>query len=296
MRILPFSISFIFTVALMWALNRTWGPVPAMGSFLSPQEGFWQNAETDETSNLQLHFPEITDSVSVYFDERLVPHVFAKNEADLFFMQGYLHAKYRLWQMEFQTRAAAGRLSEILGVGNDSAVFQFDRQMRRLGMVYGARKAWNEVMKDPETSIAADSYAAGVNAYIKRLTKSTLPFEYKLLGYQPEAWSSFKTALFLKYMSYDLAGGENDFELTNARSVLSQELFDLMYPVSRDSLDPVVAKGTAFDSATVQVKVPALADSLYFGKFTAPVERIKPNPDKSLYSLEIVCFFIVFIW
>ena len=55
------------------------------------------------------------DKVSIVFDERRVPHIFAQNEHDLFFAQGYITAQQRLFQMEIQTYDAAGRLSELIG-------------------------------------------------------------------------------------------------------------------------------------------------------------------------------------
>jgi len=51
----------------------------------------------------------------VAFDDRGVPHIFAQNAHDLYFAQGYITARDRLWQMEIQTHAAAGRLAEFLG-------------------------------------------------------------------------------------------------------------------------------------------------------------------------------------
>ena len=51
----------------------------------------------------------------IIIDENHIPHIFAKNDNDLCFAQGYITAFDRLWQMEFQTMAAAGRLSEIIG-------------------------------------------------------------------------------------------------------------------------------------------------------------------------------------
>ncbi len=68
------------------------------------------------------------------------------------------------------------------------------------------------------------------------------------MGYYPEKWTNLKTALFLKYMALDLAGYENDFEMTNAKSVFSSADFDKIYPVIMDSLDPIVPKGTCFPS------------------------------------------------
>ena len=84
---------------------------PPFGKFLSPQHGIWQNAESvNQDFSENLSFPQLKGKVNVYFDDSLVPHVFAEQENDAYFVQGYLHAKFRLWQMEFQTHAAAGRV------------------------------------------------------------------------------------------------------------------------------------------------------------------------------------------
>src|SRR3954451_16818065 len=120
MRIIPFIICAMITVGLIVILNTPLriadNKTPRIGSFLSPQHGFWQNAEPANynfTENIT--FPNLRRKVTVHFDQRLVPHVYAEREADAYFVQGYLHARFRLWQMEFQTHAAAGRLSEIMG-------------------------------------------------------------------------------------------------------------------------------------------------------------------------------------
>jgi penicillin amidase len=277
MKIIPLIISALVTAALVVVLNSSFVlPVP-LGKLLSPQNGLWQNAEpVDQDYSATLAFPQVKGKVSVYFDERLVPHVFAEQDNDAYFVQGFLHAKFRLWQMEFQTHAAAGRLSEIVG----HKAINFDRDKRRLGMVFGAERALQEVEKDPETLAECDNYTAGVNAYIESLDASSLPFEYKLLGYYPEKWTNLKTALFLKAMSLDLAGFENDFESTNAKSVFSSADFDKIYPIIMDSLDPIVPKGTVFAKPGIQTKIPASADSLYFDtKDSTTIDEQKPNPD-----------------
>ena len=133
----------------------------------------------------------------MYLDERLVPHVFAQNEQDLFFIQGYLHAKFRLWQMEFQTYAAAGRISELLGAGVNGQYLKYDRSMRRLGMIYAAERSLEAAERNPISKMQYEAYAAGVNAYIDNLSPNLYPIEYKLLNYKPEKWTPLKTALFL---------------------------------------------------------------------------------------------------
>jgi len=279
MRSAGFIISSLLCVFFVWALDRPWGSVPALGSFLSPQQGFWQNAESvGQLAEETISIPGLSGKVDVFLDDRLVPHIFAQNELDAMFVQGYLHARYRLWQMEFQTHAAAGRLSEILGEGENQRILLYDRQMRRLGMAYAAKKAEAEVQKDSVTRSISASYTAGVNAFIGQLTMASLPLEYKLLGYRPEPWTSYKSALFLKYMSYDLAGGEDDFEMTNAKSVLPKDILEAIYPIAPDSLDPVAGKNNPIDSPYVKLAMPSTVDSLYLSsRDNVQIERHRPD-------------------
>jgi len=280
MRIVPFIITAVITTALIITLNirLTIGgkEAPAFGSFLSPQHGFWQNAEnSNEDFAGDLKFSQLNGKVDVYFDERLVPHIFAEQENDAYFVQGYLHAKFRLWQMELQTFAAAGRASEIVG----EKAIGHDREFRRLGMVYAAEIALKELENDPATKSSCDAYTAGVNSFIDGLTESSLPLEYKLIGYKPEKWSNLKTSLFLKYMSYDLAARDNDFELTNAKSYFTAEDFEKLFPATQDSLDPIIPKGTIFEKQKTFPVVPANADSVYFKTSVVTVlEKEKPAP------------------
>lgn len=280
MRIISFITGTVITIALIFVLNNKWGAIPPLGKFLSPQQGFWQNAEAiDVNRNENFSFKNLKGKVKVYLDERLVPHVFAQNDEDVYFVQGYLHAKYRLWQMEFQTFAAAGRVSEFLG--NDPRFIRFDREQRRLGMVYAAENAVKAIEADTASKKYFDAYTNGVNAYINSLTESQLPVEYKLLDYKPEPWSNLKIALFLKMMSKDLAGFERDLEFTNEKSVFSLAEMSMLYPQISDSSVPIVPKGTAFNAPGIIPVKPATADSLYFNKNTSlNVKEVnKPNPN-----------------
>ncbi len=260
MRIVPLLIAATITTGFIILLNTSLLLPAPLGKLLSPQEGIWQNAESAATSfNQQLMFPQLKGKATAYLDERLVPHVFAAQENDVYFVQGFLHAKFRLWQMELQTHAAAGRASEIIG----SKALEHDREFRRLGMGYAAEISLKEIESDPILKAICDSYTAGVNAYISGLSDSQLPIEYKLIGYKPEPWTNFKSALFLKYMSHELASQENDIEMTNAKTYFSAADFDLLYPAKQDSLDPIIPKGTIYKTPSLVVKKPVLADSLY---------------------------------
>lgn len=279
MRIFYFIVSTIVTITLVVLLNIKLGSAPPVGKFLSPQQGFWQNAEpVDLDRNASIKIPGLQGKVRVYLDHRLVPHVFAANDKDAYFVQGYLHAKHRLWQMDFQTRAAAGRLCEVLG--NNPQLINYDRLQRRMGMVYGAENHLKAVTKDPVIQEEYNSYTAGVNAYIHSLTEASMPLEYKLLDYKPEEWSNLKIALFVKLMSSDLAGQQysKDMAFSNEKSVFTNAEMDLLYPQVADSLIPIIPKGTAFDAPSIVPVQPASADSLYFQKDTVlnPVQVPRP--------------------
>jgi penicillin amidase len=284
MRVVPFIISTVITTALVFALNKKWGAIPPMGKFLSPQHGFWQNAEAnDHNFNEELSFSNLKGHAEVYFDDRLVPHIFAEQDEDAYFIQGYIHAKFRLWQMEFQTFAAAGMVSHVIGVGKDSAYLNYDRSMRRLGMLAAAEKTVEEINKNPAARMQCEAYAAGANAYIDQLTDAQLPIEYKLLDYKPEHWSVLKSALLLKYLSYDLAGHDDDMKFSNARTVFTMSDFEKLYPAVQDSLRPIVPNTTEspYPSASAfDLTLPATADSLYFTFRGDSITTILPQPDK----------------
>jgi penicillin amidase len=272
MKYAKLIISFILTIGIFFVLNTKLGTIPPIGKFLNPYSGIWQNETTEATSG-NAYIPGLKDKVTVHYDEQLIPHVFAKNESDLYKAQGYITAKHRLWQIEFQTFAAAGRLSEFVG----EKALDYDRRERRRGMGYGADQAIAYMEKyDKETLGYIQDYADGVNAYISQLKPDDYPVEYKLLDYKPEAWTPKKTALLLMYMTKMLAGYDVDLEYTNALRLLGKDNFDLLFPDFFDVTDPIIPKETDWSFIDVpQTPLPesqAVLDTI--------VETIaKPNPD-----------------
>lgn len=276
MRVKGFLTSLIVTLILVFVLNHRWGQAPPIGPFFSPQQGFWQNAEpVDKNFSGDLRVAGVQAPVKVLVDDRLVPHIFARNDRDAYYTQGYLTAMFRLWQMELQVRAAAGRLSEVIG----EKTLSYDRIQRRKGMVTAAENSLAAMDADSSTKSMLDAYTAGVNAYIATLTFRSLPLEYKLLDYRPEAWTNLKTALLLKYMSDELTGNTNDLENTNALKSLPLHQFDMIFPDFPDSLYPIIPKGTPFYKPTVAISGKAL-DTLGPGAGdTLNFHQVQPDPD-----------------
>lgn len=278
MKVFSFLVSLLLTIGLTYILHTT-AVLPApLGKLLSPQEGIWQNADPVHGNiNQTLSIPSLKGNTEVYFDDRMVPHIFSDNEEDAYFVQGYLHAKFRLWQMEFQTHFISGRISEVVG---DKAL-ELDRKHRRMGITDAAEKTLAMWEADTEIMGMCNAYTAGINAYIKDLPESKIPLEYKLLGYKPEAWTNLKSVLFFKAMTMDLAGGDNDFEQTNLLRILGETDYKMLFPETPDSLSPIIPKGVPFTkSAEIPVQ-PANADSVYFHRKDSVwfAEQFKPDPD-----------------
>ncbi|TYA52283.1 penicillin acylase family protein [Formosa maritima] len=272
MKYLKFLVSLTLLIAIFYTLNTRFGSIPAIGEFLNPAQGIWQNENTESiTGNVQIN--GLSDKVTVHYDENLVPHIFAQNNTDLYKAQGYITAKHRFWQMEFQTHAAAGRLSEIIG----EKALDYDRMQRRKGMGFGAENAIKKMEEeDPEIIAFVEAYSEGVNSYIQSLKPKDYPVEYKLLGYKPEPWSLDKTAYLLMYMTDMLCGRESDLEYTNALRLLGEERFNLLYPDFFDVNDPVIPKATDWSYIETLITETPLSD-LPLDSIVETME--KPDPD-----------------
>ncbi len=244
MKYLKVTLSLLVTLALIYVLNSKLGQAPPFAKFLNPFTGFWQNAENVQSvKDDEYDLPGLKEEVKVYFDERLVPHVFAANDEDLYYMQGYITAKYRLWQMEVQTHNAAGRVSEIVG----EKALESDRLQRRIGMGYGAERAEEYIKSDSNSRKLLHAYCDGVNAYISSLDAKNYPVEYKLLDYKPEAWTPIKVALLLKNMANMLSVFEYDIENSNFVAKYGLAEFRKLYPDFIADEDPIVPIGTPFE-------------------------------------------------
>lgn len=226
-------------------LDSHLGPLPPVARFFSPFEGFWRNAEGIRARDGKLLIPGLAEPVTVVFDKRRVPHIFAQNAHDLFFAQGYVTARDRLWQMEIQCLAAAGRLAEVLG----PKLIGHDRFQRRLGIPQAAERSFELMSRDGETAAALRAYSDGINAWIAGLDPEAYPIEYKLLDYAPGKWSPAYTALMLKNMQWTLAGGGDDQPLANTLAKLGRDYTARFFPFHNAETPPVIPSGTAWDTA-----------------------------------------------
>lgn len=254
MKVLRFFFFFSITVFLFYYLDNSQGKIPPLGKFISPFSGFWQNGEQEPLkAEPVLNADQLKSPVKIVFDDLLIPHIFAQNDYDLYFAQGYTTALHRLWQMEFQLLATAGRISAVIG----EDALEYDRSQRRKGMVYGAQRSLEALKDQPEILNMVQGYTDGVNYFINSLEYKDYPIEYKLLDYAPEPWTNFKSCLLLKEMASQLSRGEADLQNTNALSLFGQEDFDFLFPDRLPGIDPVIPRDRVWDFEPIQVETPS---------------------------------------
>lgn len=182
--------------------------------------------------------PGLNDPVEILWDHFGVPHIYAKSMDDLFFAQGFVHAQDRLWQMDFNRRMVAGRLSEILG----KVTLPLDRWMRTLTM---RRVAESEVsLLNEETHRMLQAYANGVNASIAR---GSLPIEFTLLRCRPEPWILADSLAWIKMMSWTLSVNW-EMEILRARVIdrLGPELAEELEPFHLERWPFIVPPGSDY--------------------------------------------------
>ncbi|MBA2882692.1 penicillin amidase [Desulfosalsimonas propionicica] len=164
-----------------------------VGGFVSFQI-FFRSAIPDYSGSLKVS--GLSSPVEVKTDEYGVPHIIAENEADLFFAQGYITARERLFQMDTTRLAGRGELSTLFG----EATLDKDRFLKTVGFYRMAEKSWKAMSK--ETRGAVEAYTAGINAYIENM--ASLPREYIFIGARPKPWEPEDCVTTVLLMSYSL--------------------------------------------------------------------------------------------
>ena len=296
MKFIKPALTLTLLIFIVYWLNsgRNIGNVnlPALGPLLSPYHGYVQSAESpSDFKNKSFKLPELDGPVTVIYDQEFVPHIYAGSTMDAMFVQGYVQASQRLWQIDMTTRSAGGRLSEILG----ERLLERDQLQRRKGLVSGAIQNLAEIEKNPVSNEILEKFVAGVNYYISSLKPKDYPIEYKLMNFAPEPYSKLKIALYFKSMEQTLNSYESDLESTNTLSWLGQETYELLYPDHIPDESPVIPTSVKYDfEADVDTSLNILLGTLPHQTFEKPRKGIGSNnwavhPDKTRNGHAIVC-------
>ena len=254
---------------------------PPLGTFFNPFEGFYRNNSSNYWDN-NLDLPGLRAPVDVYYDKRLVPHIYATSNRDLYYAQGYIQAQHRLFQFDIVSRAAEGTLSEILG----KLTVNIDRERRRIGGRKLAEQIDSMWQANPSAYEAVLSYADGVNAYIDQLSPKDYPIEYKLLNVAPSKWSPKRTALVALNMAYTLNFANKDIQATNTRALLGERSYEFLFPSRDPNAVPVIPANTPFKgrdtaliNASQRTKLGLSDQSLSASGLSLGLEGFKKSPE-----------------
>jgi penicillin amidase len=131
--------------------------------------------------------------VEILRDDLGVPHCYAGSERDALFAQGWVHAKDRLWQLEYDRRRGSGRIAEVLGPrGVPSDVFH-----RKMDLLESVRRDWLAIA--PESRDLLEAYARGVNAARQAMvSEGSLPRDLVLAGVLPAPWEAWQSLLVFR--------------------------------------------------------------------------------------------------
>lgn len=184
----------------------------------------------------------LQEPVVVTRDVYGIPTIAAGSRTDAIRALGYITAQDRLFQMDCLRRSAAGRLAEIFG----EAARDNDVRRRTFGLNSTARAIAARLPVDQREVL--DAYAEGVNDYL--LHKSTLPFEFLLLGYEPDPWKAEDSLLILLEMFHVLSGTDEEERMkTVMTETLPSEVVAFLVPETDPYTDALLGRPARSSSA-----------------------------------------------
>ncbi|MCL7765285.1 penicillin acylase family protein [Polaribacter sp. Z014] len=209
----------------------------------------------------ELELKNISNKVTVYFDDVGVPHINAQNQKDAYVALGYVHAQDRLWQMELMRRIAAGRLSEIFG----KDLVRVDQFFGGLGIEEAANKTIAGLDKTAESYILTQAYLNGVNQFIE---EGKTPLEFTLVGVKKEKYTLKDIYNVFGYMSFSFAAAhKTDPLLTEVKEKLGASYLNELLSKNPDYLTIIKTSLPDKIEATFSKTVASIMDELPISPF-----------------------------
>jgi penicillin amidase len=270
----------LVTLLVALALN---GPL----TLLSPQYGVWTDALTSTWGNVTYAISALHEPVYVLRDGAGTVHIFAADDADLFYAQGFTQASDRLFQMEVQSLAAQGNLSQWIG----PSALASDYAYRYLGIPSAAA----EIARDlptvaPWAAADLEDFSAGVNAYIAYAeAHNELPLPFKALGVRPFSWSPYATLCFERLMVLSQTTGITEPLVAAITAAgLGDNLTNTLYPIyPADWQNFTVLPGNGSLGGESLTTLQNVTPAEVFGQdwFASWATGISPSSEKSLVPL-----------
>ena len=218
--------ALIVSAAVLYAAFAGAGPLPALGPAFNPVTGAWTMAADAATSSQTLHLAGLQQPVQVTLESDGTAHIVAQTDHDLFLATGYMHARFRLFQMDLLRRQGEGRLSEVVGKG----ALDSDRFELQLGLLRTAQLEWNAA--SPRSHEAGLAYAQGVNDRITEAEAAhQLPAMFTLLGYQPKPWTPIDSLIVKGDMTQTLNFTDTPLVMALLNKSLGPDLTAQWFPI-----------------------------------------------------------------
>src|SRR5215475_3096432 len=186
-RVINVLAALLVSAAVLALFAFGYGPVPALGRALVPGHGAWASAPGGQPIHSQtLSLPGLAHPVSVVFTSHGVASVRAADETDAFLALGYLHARFRLTEMDLERRLGEGRIAQLAGPAGLSS----DRFELRLGLLRTAQAEWAATPRTSPAGRTLIAYARGVNDYLAHARRTgDWPSLFGLTGAYPPPWT-----------------------------------------------------------------------------------------------------------
>lgn len=208
LKYINFLVAAVLLAALAAAAWFVWRPLPKTSGVLEAP---------------------ILRSAKITRDKLGSPRISAESMEDAIFLQGFVHAQDRLWQLDALRRAGAGQLSEIFG----PATLETDREMRRLRLHRLAEQHARTLAPSLRAHFAA--YARGVNWFIET-NRNNLPVEFTLLRYDPRPWTIADSILAGMLLYRELTSTwETELRKQTLLSSGERELVEQLFPTHTGS-------------------------------------------------------------
>jgi len=215
------------------------GPLPALGPAFNPVTGAWTMAADAQVGDETLHLNGLSQPVRVTLESDGTAHIVAQTAHDLFLATGYVHARFRMFQMDLLRRQGEGRLSEVVG----GAALDSDRFELQLGLLRTAQAEWKALPVNDLGRTALTAYAQGVNDRITEAeARHQLDPMFTLLGYQPKPWTPIDTLIVKGDMTQTLNFTDTPLLMAQLDKALgpalTMEWFPVLPPNPQSPYDP----------------------------------------------------------
>jgi penicillin amidase len=239
-RIVNAVAAAVVSAAVLYAAFFPAGKLPPLGTAFNPVTGVWTMAADAQVSSQKLRIAGLQQPAQVTFERDGTAHLVARTDHDLFLATGYVHARFRLFQMDLMRRQGQGRLSEIVGKG----ALDTDRFELQLGLLRTAQAEWNALPPDSPSRLALSAYAQGVNDRIQEAKSShQLEAMFLLLGYEPKPWTPIDTLLIKGDMTQTLSFTDTPLVVAQLNKSLGRDLTTEWLPILPPNLQSPYVPG-----------------------------------------------------